>query len=107
MTGLLGLRRATAADIAAVTALQRAAYARNRVILGVEPLPLMADYAHVFAAFEVWLAEGPDGLQGILILERRTDDLLLWSVRPRRSCAAAGSAIGCWRRRRCALWSWA
>src|SRR5262249_8473384 len=67
-------------DIAAVAALQRAAYAGNRAILGVEPLPLMADYADVFAAFEVWLAEGPDGPDGILILERREHDLLLWSV---------------------------
>ena len=75
-----GLRRAGAADIAAVTALQRAAYAGNRPILGVEPLPLMADYADVFAAFEIWLAEGAAGLEGILILERRSDDLLLWSV---------------------------
>ena len=80
MTSLAGLRRAGAADIAAVAALQRAAYAGNRAILGVEPLPLMVEYADVFAAFEVWLAEGPEGLQGVLILERRSEDLLLWSV---------------------------
>jgi GNAT superfamily N-acetyltransferase len=80
MTGIVGLRRATAADIAAVTTLQHRAYAKNRVTLGVEPLPLMADYADVFAAFEVWVAEGPDGLQGVFILEPRSDDLLLWSV---------------------------
>ena len=80
MTSLAGLRRASEADIAAVTMLQRAAYAGNRAILAVEPLPLMAQYADVFAAFEVWLAEGPTGIEGILILERRADDLLLWSV---------------------------
>lgn len=84
-----GLRRAGAADIAAVTALQRAAYAGNRPILGVEPLPLMADYADVFAAFEIWLAERATGLEGILILERRSDDLLLWSV------ATAPALRGC------------
>ncbi len=39
------LRRATADDLSAVTALQQAAYAKNRVLLGVEPLPLTADYA--------------------------------------------------------------
>ena len=80
MTSLAGLRRAGEADIEAVTVLQRAAYAGNRAILSVEPLPLMAQYADVFAGFEVWLAEGPTGLEGILILERRPDDLLLWSV---------------------------
>jgi hypothetical protein len=31
----------------AVVALQRAAYARNRSLLGVEPLPLLADYASI------------------------------------------------------------
>jgi ribosomal protein S18 acetylase RimI-like enzyme len=76
---LAGLRRATAADVDAVTALQRAAYARNREILGVEPLPLQADYDEVVAHYEVWLAEG-DGLEGVLILEQRPDDLLIWSV---------------------------
>jgi ribosomal protein S18 acetylase RimI-like enzyme len=75
-----GLRRATAADVEAVTALQRAAYARNREILGVEPLPLQADYADVVARYEVWLAEGDAGLEGVLILEARPDDLLIWSV---------------------------
>ena len=42
------LRRATRDDLSAVTALQRAAYAKNRAILGVEPLPLMADYGRSF-----------------------------------------------------------
>jgi hypothetical protein len=51
------LRRATRDDLSAVTALQRAAYAKNRAILGVEPLPLMADYEKVFSDFEVYLAE--------------------------------------------------
>jgi len=34
-----GLRRASAADMSAVVALQRVVYAANRVILGVAPLP--------------------------------------------------------------------
>jgi GNAT superfamily N-acetyltransferase len=74
------LRRATAADVTAVTALQRAAYAGNREVLGVEPLPLRADYEEIVARCEVWLAEGGQGLDGVLILEPRPDDLLIWSV---------------------------
>jgi ribosomal protein S18 acetylase RimI-like enzyme len=74
------LRRATPDDLAAVVALQRAAYARNRDILGVEPLPLMADYADVLARYETWVVDGADGLQGALILEPRPNDLLIWSV---------------------------
>ena len=80
LAAVAGLRRADARDIARVSALQRAAYAKNRPILGVEPLPLLADYAEIFSSYEVWLAEGAGGLAGVLILELRPDDLLLWSV---------------------------
>jgi RimJ/RimL family protein N-acetyltransferase/N-acetylglutamate synthase-like GNAT family acetyltransferase len=77
---LAGLRRANAGDVDAVTAFQRAAYAKNRVLLGVEPLPLLADYANIVADYETWLYESADGLDGVLILEPRTDDLLIWSI---------------------------
>jgi N-acetylglutamate synthase-like GNAT family acetyltransferase len=41
---------------------------------------------------EVWLLESPDGIDGILVLEPRADDVLLWSVAtaPR----VRGSGIG-------------
>ena len=74
------LRRATIGDLAAVTALQRAAYAKNRAILGIEPLPLLADYTEIFSHSEVYLAERDGVLDGALILEPRADDLLIWSV---------------------------
>lgn len=74
------LRRATIGDLSTVTALQQSAYAQNRAILGVEPLPLMADYHEIFAQHEVWLADEPEGLAGVLILQPRADDLLIWSV---------------------------
>ena len=86
------LRRAEPGDLAAVTALQRAAYAKNRPLLGVEPLPLLADYAEIFRAYEVWLAERDGPLDGVLILEPRADDLLIWSVAV--SPAAQGRGIG-------------
>jgi ribosomal protein S18 acetylase RimI-like enzyme len=74
------LRRATVGDLAAVVWLQRGAYAKNRLLLGVEPLPLLADYAQIFREYEVWLAEHNGNLDGVLILEPRADDLLIWSV---------------------------
>ncbi|WP_406854905.1 GNAT family N-acetyltransferase [Alsobacter sp. KACC 23698] len=80
MSGLASLRRATPDDLGALVALQRAAYAQNRALLGVEPLPLQADYEAVLRDWEVWLADGPAGLAGALILELRPDDLLIWSV---------------------------
>lgn len=75
------LRRGGVADLETVVSLQRAAYARNRILLGCEPLPLQADYAQVCRDYELWLADEADGtLGGALILEPRTDDLLIWSI---------------------------
>jgi RimJ/RimL family protein N-acetyltransferase len=75
-----GLRRANAGDIDKVVAFQRAAYAKNRPLLGVEPLPLLADYRKILAEYETWFYESADGLDGVLILEPRKDDLLIWSI---------------------------
>jgi len=86
------LRRATRSDLSAVTALQRAAYAKNRAILGVEPLPLLADYSQVFSDYEVYLAERAGALDGVLILEPRAHDLLIWSVAT--APAAQGRGVG-------------
>jgi ribosomal protein S18 acetylase RimI-like enzyme len=80
LSATAGLRRATATDIPKVTALQQAAYARNKPILGVEPLPLTVNYSDILTEYEVWLAEGAYGLEGVLVLKPRPDDLLIWSV---------------------------
>lgn len=74
------LRRAGRGDIDAIVAMQKAAYARNRPILGVEPLPLQVDYADILASREAWLEERGDSLDGVLILEARADHLLIWSI---------------------------
>lgn len=77
--GNLVLRRATRGDLVAVVAVQRAAYARNRELLGVEPMPLMADYEAIFRDHEIWVtADG--SIAGVLILEARAHDLLIWSI---------------------------
>ena len=74
------LRRASDGDFDAVVALQHAAYAKNRPLLGVEPLPLIADYGKIVTEYETWLYESADGLDGVLILDPRNDDLLIWSI---------------------------
>lgn len=79
-TGDLSLRRAELTDLPALIDLQRAAYEPNRAILGVEPLPLRADYGQILGASEVWLAEPDGALAGALILEPYPDRLLIWSV---------------------------
>jgi GNAT superfamily N-acetyltransferase len=93
-SGDLALRRAVPGDFEIVVAIQRAAYARNRELLGVEPLPLMADYEQIFRDYEVWVtADGP--IAGVLILEPRADDLLIWSIAadPSRQQAGLGRAM--------------
>lgn len=80
VAGPLAMRRGTAADLDAVVAMQHAAYARNRELLGREPLPLLAHYAQIFATKEVWLAETNGRLDGVLILEPLADSLLIWSI---------------------------
>jgi GNAT superfamily N-acetyltransferase len=93
-SGNLVLRRAVQADLERVVAIQRAAYARNRDLLGVEPMPLMADYEKIFSDYEVWVtAEGT--VESVLILEPRDDDLLIWSIAtdPRRQQTGLGHAM--------------
>jgi RimJ/RimL family protein N-acetyltransferase len=86
------LRRARADEAENVAAFQRAAYERNRAIMGVEPIPLQADYATILRDDEVWLHEDGDRLGGVLILEPRPDDLLIWSVATAPD--ARGSGLG-------------
>lgn len=76
----IALERAEGSDIEGLLVLQRAAYALNRTLLGVEPLPLLADYALLLCEKEVWVLRRDGGLAAALILEPRTDHLLLWSI---------------------------
>lgn len=86
---LVKLRRATVGDLEELTLLQQAAYAANREVLGVEPLPLLADYRSVLSDYEVWIA-GSGQLEGALVLDRRTDHLLIWSVATAPACQGKG-----------------
>lgn len=86
------VRRATTADLDRLIALQRSAYARNRPLLGVEPLPLLADYVEIFGTMEIWLAEKDDQITGALILQQHPDHLLIWSIAT--DPALAGNGIG-------------
>ncbi len=86
----LALERAGPADRDALLALQRAAYARNRELLGVEPLPLLADYAELLASQEVWVLRDGASIAGAIMLEPHPDHLLLWSI----STAPGGQGNG-------------
>lgn len=89
-SGGLTLRRGQAGDHDRLLALQRAAYAVNRVMLGLEPIPLTADYHRVLAEREVWLGEDGGRLIAALVLEVRDDDLLIESVAADPHCQGRG-----------------
>ncbi|MBS7587407.1 GNAT family N-acetyltransferase [Ancylobacter defluvii] len=78
--GEVRLRRASLADRPVVEEVQRRAYAKNRILLGVEPVPLLWDYGQVFREREVWVVDGETALSAVLILEPRAEDLLLDSL---------------------------
>ncbi|MCC7346264.1 MAG: GNAT family N-acetyltransferase, partial [Variibacter sp.] len=59
---------------AAIEAHMRAAFSPNAAILGVAPLPLLADYA------ETYVAEQNGEVVGALILQPREDDLYIWGI---------------------------
>jgi len=87
------LRRARPDETEKIAAFQRAAYESNRAILDVEPIPLKADYIKILSEYEVLLYEETEGgLAGVLILESRPDDLLIWSIATAPD--ARGSGLG-------------
>ncbi|MBN9613534.1 MAG: GNAT family N-acetyltransferase [Actinobacteria bacterium] len=72
--------RATAADIPAITALVRAAYAPYVARIGREPAPMSADYAAQLAAGRILLAHRGAMLVGVLVTEPHPDHLLVENV---------------------------
>ncbi len=90
------LRRGTIDDVDQVVALQHAAYARNRDLLGLEPLPLLVDYKEIFATHEIWLHDNSiSGVAAALILEPRETDILIFSVAtdPRMQATGIGRQL--------------
>lgn len=84
------LRRAVAADADALAAIQTGAYARNRILLGVEPIPLQTGARDVIAGKETWLLEHAGEALAALALEHHDDALLIWSVATRPDAEGRG-----------------
>ena len=94
--GALLLRRGAGSDVERVVEIQFAAYAKNRVLPGVEPLPLQVNYHDVFATHEVWLLEiDLNSVTAALILQARPNDLLIFSIAtdPEKQSAGLGRQL--------------
>jgi len=76
------LRRATPADASAMAALARRAYARAAALIGIPPLPAVADYAAMLLepSWECWAQDGAAGLEASLALRAEPGALHLWSI---------------------------
>lgn len=73
-------RPATAADVDAITALVRAAYAKYVPRMGMEPLPMTADYGKAVRDEQVWVLEDGGEVIAVLGLVPGGDHLLIENV---------------------------
>ena len=74
------LRRARAADAAAVTDLVNRAYAKYVPRIGCPPAPMLADYPDVIRRHQVWTVEEDGALAAVLVLIPEEDVLLIDNI---------------------------
>jgi N-acetylglutamate synthase-like GNAT family acetyltransferase len=73
-------RRAVPAEVPAITALVRAAYAHYVPRIGVEPFPMIDDYARRVEHDEAWVLDDDGEIVGVLMLVPAADHLLIDNV---------------------------
>ena len=74
------LRRAVAADVAAVLALTRAAYAKWVPVIGREPMPMGADYERAVQEHRIDLLDVDGSLAALIETVAKADHLLIQNV---------------------------
>ena len=91
----LRIRPAQPADVAAVEACVREAYALYIPRIGREPAPMTVDYAELVAGGEVWVAAEGEAVVGVLVLRPKPGSLFLENVAvaPARQGSGIGSAL--------------
>jgi 2-methylisocitrate lyase-like PEP mutase family enzyme/ribosomal protein S18 acetylase RimI-like enzyme len=88
------LRRATIADVPAISSLARRSYARWTELIGIPPTPVVADYASLLAAsgWEGWVLDGGGGIEAVLVFDIQPDNFELFSIAV--TPEAAGDGLG-------------
>jgi GNAT superfamily N-acetyltransferase len=89
------MRQAQPSDASAVSELIHAAYALYVPRLGRDPQPMTDDYAALSEAGEVWVLDGSATLDGVLVVQKQTDCLLVRTVgiAPTRQRQGLGSRL--------------
>lgn len=80
LSGIAGLRRASAEDVPAIAALVRAAYSKYLPRIGRAPKPMMADYSVSIARHQVWVIEEKGALIAVLELVPGAGHLLVENI---------------------------
>jgi 2-methylisocitrate lyase-like PEP mutase family enzyme/ribosomal protein S18 acetylase RimI-like enzyme len=88
------LRPATPADAPAIGDLSRRAYARWTELIGMPPVPVVADYPQMLAdaaRWDVWvLPDGKDALEACLVMNVALDGIEVWNIAVDPALANAG-----------------
>jgi 2-methylisocitrate lyase-like PEP mutase family enzyme/ribosomal protein S18 acetylase RimI-like enzyme len=87
------LRPATPDDAPAIADLARRAYARWTHLIGMPPMPVIADYVAMLRdgkAWECWVVDGAQGLQASLALQTEPQRFNLYSIAVDPAVQAAG-----------------
>jgi len=90
------IRQATTGDIQAIRRCAQLAYARFVPLIGKAPAPMVADFAALIAAGEVFVAEDRQGgLDGFIVFRSQGGRMLLENVavRPDRSGRGIGGSL--------------
>lgn len=74
------IRRATEADVDAITAIVHEAYAPYIPRIGKEPAPMLDDYQQVIARHMVFVLEMEGAVRGVVVLEHERDVLHVQNV---------------------------
>ncbi len=90
----MNLRRATPDDAAAMADLSRRAYARWTALIGMPPMPVVADYGAMLAdgaRWEGWVLPGAaGGLEACLVIAVDPGEIEIWNVAVEPGLANAG-----------------
>lgn len=77
---MAGIRAAGDDDLDAVRRCVDAAFAPYVDRIGRQPAPMLQNYAALIRAGEVRVLDGPDGITGVLVLQRRADHLFVDTI---------------------------